>query len=364
MSRTAGPPRGRTARAVSSYNTRRAALCMAVWAFGLLRFRQTLFRIAMHQMLVKGQENLLGSKLLVLITVEPHTTTLRIAGLMKTATETQNQLRYFSRQELHELFRVPATGFDVSVTQRQMAEEHFGEHRADEDLEEHIRYLEELDIIAGVSHHDLLYSKPAPDLPPAEDDEEDKTAQWERSSTVFPRGQPQKPPAENYVWEQTENLSHSSRVGAQKSPSDPAMEEAKMAWLRSSYLKDKIKRMAAVLENEELSSKLQDGGAKMIQKIKELNAEVVKLEVKAAPFKENVANSSSSPREGTSRSNVTENSLATRPGSKEPAPRMRSASDNNIYSVNQNPRSHPSVKVPASKPAVVDLGSKLSHINI
>lgn len=32
-------------------------------------------------------------------------------------------------QELHDLFRVPETGFQVSVTQRQMAEEHAGEHR-------------------------------------------------------------------------------------------------------------------------------------------------------------------------------------------------------------------------------------------
>lgn len=49
----------------------------------------------------------------------------------------------------------------------------------DKDLEEHIRYLEGLSMIAGVSHHDLLYSKAAPELPPAQDDEDDAKAQWE-----------------------------------------------------------------------------------------------------------------------------------------------------------------------------------------
>ncbi|KAL2653795.1 hypothetical protein R1flu_021923 [Riccia fluitans] len=284
-------------------------------------------------------------------------------GLMRTATETKNQLRYFSRQELHELFRVPETGFNVSVTQRQMAEEHAGEHRADDDLEEHIRYLEDLDVIAGVSHHDLLYSKAAPELPPAPDDEEDATAQWEQSSTVFPRRQSHKPPAESYIWEQTQNLSTSSRTGAYNLALNPAMEESKLAWLRSSFLKDKIRRMAAVLEHEEMSSKLSDGGAKVMQKIKELNAEVAKLEIAAALFKENVDNgNNSTSKENGSRSNVVEKTQASNQSPKEPAVRVRSASDNNIYTATRTPQPYPSGKVPASKPAVVDLESRLSNV--
>ncbi|BBN00514.1 DNA excision repair protein ERCC-6-like [Marchantia polymorpha subsp. ruderalis] len=288
-------------------------------------------------------------------------------GLMKTATETKNQMRYFSQQELHDLFRVPETGFQVSVTQRQMAEEHAGEHRTDKDLEEHIRYLEGLSMIAGVSHHDLLYSKAAPELPPAQDDEDDAKAQWEPRATAYPTRKPYKPSIESYVWEQTEELSTSSSSASRGSTENQVSEEAKHAWLRASYLKDKIKRMAAVLENEEMSSKLSDGGMKIIRRIKELNDEVAKLEVKAAPFKENLAARRS---DGSSRSDgptVQEKTLSQSQGLHEPVVRVRSASGNNIYNAARSGTEHhnkPHYLNKSSDPRVIDLESKLGNLRV
>ncbi|KAJ9704139.1 hypothetical protein PVL29_005430 [Vitis rotundifolia] len=49
-------------------------------------------------------------------------------GLFRTATEHKEQTRYFSQQDLQELFSLPKHGFDVSVTQQQLLEEHDHQH--------------------------------------------------------------------------------------------------------------------------------------------------------------------------------------------------------------------------------------------
>ncbi|XP_043696485.1 protein CHROMATIN REMODELING 24 isoform X2 [Telopea speciosissima] len=45
-------------------------------------------------------------------------------GLFRTATECKEQTRYFSRQDLRELFSLPKQGFDVSLTRHHLNEEH------------------------------------------------------------------------------------------------------------------------------------------------------------------------------------------------------------------------------------------------
>ncbi|KAE7997558.1 hypothetical protein FH972_002182 [Carpinus fangiana] len=82
-------------------------------------------------------------------------------GLFRTATEHKEQIRYFSQQDLCELFSLPEQGFDVSVTQQQLHEEHDSQHIMDCYLKADIEFLETQGI-AGVSHHSLLYSKTAP----------------------------------------------------------------------------------------------------------------------------------------------------------------------------------------------------------
>ncbi|KAG2537572.1 hypothetical protein PVAP13_9NG309000 [Panicum virgatum] len=81
-------------------------------------------------------------------------------ALLRTATEQKEQTRYFSKSEIHELFSLPQQGFDVSLTQKQLQEEHGQQVVMDESLRQHIQFLEQQGI-AGVSHHSLLFSKTA-----------------------------------------------------------------------------------------------------------------------------------------------------------------------------------------------------------
>ncbi|KAM0847095.1 hypothetical protein ACQ4PT_055225 [Festuca glaucescens] len=79
-------------------------------------------------------------------------------ALFRAATEKNEQTRYFSQSEIQDLFSLPEQGFDVSLTQKQLQEEHGHPLDMDESLREHIEFLEQQGI-AGVSHHNLLFSK-------------------------------------------------------------------------------------------------------------------------------------------------------------------------------------------------------------
>nr|XP_051180390.1 SNF2 domain-containing protein ENL1-like isoform X2 [Lolium perenne] len=84
-------------------------------------------------------------------------------ALFREATEKNEQTRYFSQSyfsqsEIQDLFSLPEQGFDVSLTQKQLQEEHGHPLDMDESLREHIEFLEQQGI-AGVSHHSLLFSK-------------------------------------------------------------------------------------------------------------------------------------------------------------------------------------------------------------
>uniref|UniRef100_A0A8R7TR51 DNA excision repair protein ERCC-6-like protein n=2 Tax=Triticum urartu TaxID=4572 RepID=A0A8R7TR51_TRIUA len=79
-------------------------------------------------------------------------------GLFRTATEQKEQTRYFNQRDIQELLSLPAQGFDVSSTQKQLQTEHEQQLDMDESLREHLDFLEQQGI-AGVSHHSLLFSK-------------------------------------------------------------------------------------------------------------------------------------------------------------------------------------------------------------
>ncbi|CAM0879622.1 unnamed protein product [Alopecurus aequalis] len=79
-------------------------------------------------------------------------------GLFRAATEQNKQTCYFDQMEPQEIFSLPEQGFDVSLTQKQLQEEHGEELVVDESTREHIEYLDQLGI-AGVSNHSLLFTK-------------------------------------------------------------------------------------------------------------------------------------------------------------------------------------------------------------
>lgn len=67
----------------------------------------------------------------------------------------KNPFRYFSKQELRELFTVG--DLQNSATQLQLQSLHAAQRRSDEKLDEHIAYLHSLNI-AGISDHDLMFT--------------------------------------------------------------------------------------------------------------------------------------------------------------------------------------------------------------
>ncbi|XP_078692407.1 DNA excision repair protein ERCC-6-like [Branchiostoma floridae x Branchiostoma belcheri] len=70
----------------------------------------------------------------------------------------KDPFRYFSRQDLRELFVMDNP--EHSTTQEQLAQMHSQNRKSDTALDEHIAYLHSLGIF-GISDHDLLYSKQA-----------------------------------------------------------------------------------------------------------------------------------------------------------------------------------------------------------
>ncbi|XP_059106906.1 LOW QUALITY PROTEIN: DNA excision repair protein ERCC-6-like [Peromyscus eremicus] len=76
--------------------------------------------------------------------------------IRQTTGDKKNPFRYFSKQELRELFTVG--DLQNSATQIQLQSLHAAQRRSDEKLDEHIAYLHSLGI-AGISDHDLMFTR-------------------------------------------------------------------------------------------------------------------------------------------------------------------------------------------------------------
>ncbi|KAK6140403.1 hypothetical protein DH2020_025860 [Rehmannia glutinosa] len=168
-------------------------------------------------------------------------------GLFRSATEHKEQIRYFSQQDLRDLFCLPKQGFDISPTQQQLLEEHdlivedlictkhslFNSHFPDsncyiflsreESLRAHVEFLETLHI-AGVSHHSLLFSKAAP-LQAVEIEEEAGRAHYAFNPKDIKKVQKNsspdvKEPSEYEIRERINRLSHifSNKVAVSRLP--------------------------------------------------------------------------------------------------------------------------------------------------
>ncbi|XP_022002745.1 protein CHROMATIN REMODELING 24 isoform X3 [Helianthus annuus] len=186
-------------------------------------------------------------------------------GLFRSATEQKEQIRYFSAQDLRELFSLPKQGFDVSLTQQQLHEEHDSEHTMDPSLKVHTKFLESLGI-AGISHHSLLFSRTAPVQPVAEEE-----LTRIRQST--------------YVGHSTSRSLHEQNVDASAqfavNPKDivrrthhsPNISNK----LTESEIKQQINRLSQIYANKAMVARLGDNGAKIQKQISELNSELNKL---------------------------------------------------------------------------------------
>ncbi|KAJ6918655.1 protein CHROMATIN REMODELING 24 [Populus alba x Populus x berolinensis] len=192
-------------------------------------------------------------------------------GLFRTATENKEQIRYFSQQDLRELFSIPKQGFDISLTQQQLHEEHDSQHKMDEFLESHIKFLETQGI-AGVSHHSLLFSKTATvQVAQKEEDEIRK-----KVSTMVGSS------SSSYSLERdVDGAVHAFNpkdVNLKKKTSSPDS----VGKLTESEIKERINRLSQILGNKVTISRLPDQGAKLQKQIGELNSELNKLRMEKA----------------------------------------------------------------------------------
>nr|CAG4717104.1 unnamed protein product [Naegleria fowleri] len=80
----------------------------------------------------------------------------------RTATVQSNQYRYFSDSDLREMFTLKAT--TVSNTCNRLNKIHKDERKDAPGLAEHIKFLESLDGLVGISDHDVLFQKEADDV--------------------------------------------------------------------------------------------------------------------------------------------------------------------------------------------------------
>ncbi|XP_019391696.1 PREDICTED: DNA excision repair protein ERCC-6-like, partial [Crocodylus porosus] len=76
--------------------------------------------------------------------------------IRQTTGDTKNPFRYFTKQELRELFTLENTR--ISATQVQLQSLHANQRKSDLNLDEHIAYLYSLEIF-GISDHDLMYTQ-------------------------------------------------------------------------------------------------------------------------------------------------------------------------------------------------------------
>ncbi|KAK1418802.1 hypothetical protein QVD17_27949 [Tagetes erecta] len=187
-------------------------------------------------------------------------------GLFKSATEHKEQIRYFSQQDLRELFSLPKQGFDVSLTQQQLHEEHDCEHKMDPSLKAHTKFLESLGI-AGISNHSLLFSRTAP-VPDVTDEELTRI----RQSTYVGNSYSRPPPEQNVDAAQ---FAINPKDVARSKHISPKISNK----LTESEIKQQINRLSQVYANKAMVSRLGDNGEKIRKQIAELNSELHKLQL-------------------------------------------------------------------------------------
>nr|CAB3488784.1 unnamed protein product [Digitaria exilis] len=177
--------------------------------------------------------------------------------------------KIYKLQEIRELFSLPQQGFDVSLTQQQLQEEHGQQVVMDESLRQHIQFLEKQGI-AGVSHHSLLFSKTATLPTLSENDALDSK----------PRGMPMMP---QHYYKGSSSDYVASGVAFALKPKDekftaPRYSPSNRSAESPEEIKARIDRLSQTLSNVALVSKLPDGGEKIRRQISELDEKLASAE--------------------------------------------------------------------------------------
>ncbi|KAH9309094.1 hypothetical protein KI387_037005, partial [Taxus chinensis] len=199
-------------------------------------------------------------------------------GLFKTATECKQQTRYFSEQELRDLFIIPESGFDVSLTQKQLHEEHDSQHKIDDSLKKHFTFLKHQGI-AGVSHHNMLYSKTETvQPPPPEDDYSLKVDMRRKEPTAFISRYPSSKQAKDDVVFGREFAFRPKYFNANNHRpiicDTPIIHDE----VKKRGIKENINRLERTLANKDLVARLPDKGENLYRKMRDLTNQLNNLQ--------------------------------------------------------------------------------------
>ncbi|KAL0429201.1 UNVERIFIED_CONTAM: protein CHROMATIN REMODELING 24 [Sesamum radiatum] len=188
-------------------------------------------------------------------------------GLFRSATEHKEQIRYFSQQDLRDLFSLPKQGFDISPTQQQLLEEHDHQHTMEESLRAHVEFLETLNI-AGISQHNLLFSKAAP-LQAVEIEEE---AGRSRGSRFM--GNPQTRSSIEHNVDGAHYAFNPKDIKKIQKNSDPDVRKPS-----EDEIIARISRLSQIFADKAAVSRLPDKGEKIYRQITSLNLQLDQLQM-------------------------------------------------------------------------------------
>ena len=224
-------------------------------------------------------------------------------GLSIVSNGGEEAFRYFTKQELRDLFSASYEGFQNSKTHEELQKMHGGERKSDKELDEHISSLHQLKDCFGTSDHDLLFTK-APEESTFHVEQHRRRmgnavvlgapkfsggnvpqsplarkmqirSQWEGAGILSHLTLDDKPPS--IV---TPSLSHIAAEGQASSKTVAridsveinkvtANDEREVAMKEIQILRDKISRLESMLSNDSMVSRLPDGGKKLKEKKEE-----------------------------------------------------------------------------------------------
>ncbi|KAK9863261.1 hypothetical protein WJX84_010399 [Apatococcus fuscideae] len=188
-------------------------------------------------------------------------------ALSRTGTDEADPFRYFSHQELRQLFSVDDAGLTKSVTQQQLHDLHAAQRDASAKVLDHLDGLATLTGFAGISDHDLLFSKPAEEL----------REQLEGPGTKHPPGY-----RSGRRWAGINEITDSftSSVSLKEPQAHERQAEGGSA-SQVGHIRAQLDRQRALAASTSLN--LPDGGRRLAARIQQLEAELVALTGPAGP---------------------------------------------------------------------------------
>eukprot|EP00798_Chlamydomonas_sp_ICE-L_P017412 gene17412-23712_t len=185
-------------------------------------------------------------------------------GLSRTGTEEGVQFRYFALSDLRDLFTVTEEGLACSQTQSQLHKMHAAQRRESEELTKHLLFLNKQESFAGISDHDLLFSRPSDDVGSTAEEGRRMIHAMQVARTNEPHGSARANNNNNDISSMMQSM---LTLGLSTEERRVQQEKKKRAEIEATVIKQ-----TALLAS--FGPAMPDGGAKMKKKIHEMEQEL------------------------------------------------------------------------------------------